>query len=118
MAQQIKSCLLSVAAKERMTLAPSAVDEIIASCNQDIRQALHYLNMISAKKSGNPQKTAPKNMKDVKLGPFDAVKKVFPPNPEFKSMKFSDRCDLFFYDYNLMPLMVFENYLKASPYVR
>ena len=117
-ATQIKACLMSVAAKEGISIDSSTVDEIVASCNHDIRQALHYLNMISAKKINKSFAGSKSSMKDVKLGPFEAIKKVFPSAADFKNMKLSDRCDLFFYDYNLMPLMVFENYLKASPHVR
>lgn len=43
------------------------------------------------------------------------MRKVFSAE-EHKSMNITDKCDLFFYDYNISPLFVQENYLAAVPH--
>ena len=112
----IKSALTSIASKEGINIDSQTLDEIIASSNQDIRQSIHYLNMMAAKKTRISSTLTKASMKDEKLSPFEAIKRVFPgggfgiKKPE----TFAEKCDLFFFDYNLMPLMVFENYNKTT----
>ncbi len=48
-------------------------------------------------------------------GPFDAIKKVFTSGEEYARMSFQDKSDLFFCDYSIMPLFVFENYVNVTP---
>lgn len=111
----IKNALKSIAAKEGISINDAAIDEIIISSNQDIRQSINYLNMLSAKKVTISKTLSKQPMKDVHLGPFDAIKKVFPTGFDAsKNATLAQRCDLFFHDYNLMPLMVFENYTKTT----
>jgi len=43
------------------------------------------------------------------------VRKVFSAE-EHKIMNINDKCDLFFYDYNISPLFVQENYLSVVPH--
>lgn len=49
-----------------------------------------------------------------KQGPWDVIRKVFSAS-EQQTMSFNDKCDLFFYDYNIAPLFVQENYLSIEP---
>lgn len=72
--------------------------------------------MIGAQKASTSQTLSKTSIKDEKLGPFEAIKRVFPGGGfgEKKPETFSQKCDLFFYDYGMMPLMVFENYVKIS----
>ena len=110
----IKLQLKNIATSEGVQVSDVVLDEIIASSNQDIRQSINYLNMMSAKKNLNRVINS-KAMKDVQLGPFEAIKKVFPTGFDMnKKTTLSDKCDLFFFDYNLMPLMVYENYVKTQ----
>lgn len=112
----IKAALRNIAAKEGLPIDNLAIDEIIASSNQDIRQSINYMNLMAAKKTNISKTLSKVPMKDVQLGPFEAIKKVFPGfGDSSKSLTFGDKCDLFFHDYSMMPLMVFENYLKTSP---
>ena len=111
----IKNCLKSIAAKEGISINESALEEIAISSNQDIRQSINYLNMMAAKKVTISKTLTKQAMKDVHLGPFEAIKKVFPTGFDpAKNATLVQRCDLFFHDYNLMPLMVFENYTKST----
>lgn len=134
---QIKGAMMSICFKESVKLAPGVLEEIIAATNNDIRQTLNHLTLMSAdgavavasassqtssaSSSGvssaaselHSQKTA---KKDLKLGPWEVVRKVFSAD-EHKSMSLADKCDLFFNDYSLGPLFVQQNYLQVMPRV-
>ncbi|XP_068711924.1 replication factor C subunit 1-like isoform X2 [Montipora foliosa] len=57
---------------------------------------------------------AAKAQKDIKMGPFDAVRKLL-SGAESSKMNCNDKSDLFFCDYSMMPLFVQENYLMVEP---
>uniref|UniRef100_A0A8C4JNN6 Replication factor C subunit 1 n=1 Tax=Dromaius novaehollandiae TaxID=8790 RepID=A0A8C4JNN6_DRONO len=117
--EQIKGAMMSIAFKEGLKIPPPAMHEIILAANQDIRQILHNLNMWCAKDKSltyDEAKTdANKAKKDIKLGPFDVVRKVFAAGEEASHMSLIDKSDLFFHDYSLAPLFVQENYIHVKP---
>jgi len=47
---------------------------------------------------------------------FDICRKTFSSGDEMQRMTLSDKIDLFFHDYGLVPLFAFENYIGAIPY--
>lgn len=115
---QIKSAMMSICFKEGVKVPQDVLSQLIVSANQDVRQTLHLLSMWAA----DPQLADPERLrkdanttkKDIKLGQWDAVRKVFSA-AEHKHMSLHDRSDLFFYDYSLAPLFVQENYLQVMP---
>ncbi|KAM6206229.1 replication factor C subunit 1 isoform 4-T4 [Sarcoramphus papa] len=117
--EQIKGAMMSIAFKEGLKIPPPAMQEIILAANQDIRQVLHNLNMWCAKDKSltyDEAKTdASRAKKDIKLGPFDVVRKVFASGEEASRMSLIDKSDLFFHDYSLAPLFVQENYVHVKP---
>ncbi|KGL93187.1 Replication factor C subunit 1, partial [Charadrius vociferus] len=117
--EQIKGAMMSIAFKEGLKIPPPAMQEIILAANQDIRQVLHNLNMWCAKEKSltyDEAKTdASRAKKDIKLGPFDVVRKVFATGEEASRMSLIDKSDLFFHDYSLAPLFVQENYVHVKP---
>ncbi|KAI1238248.1 hypothetical protein IHE44_0012966 [Lamprotornis superbus] len=117
--EQIKGAMMSIAYKEGLKIPPPAMQEIILAANQDIRQVLHNLNMWCAKDKSltyDEAKTdASRAKKDIKLGPFDVVRKVFATGEETARMSLIDKSDLFFHDYSLAPLFVQENYVHVKP---
>ncbi|NXP55646.1 RFC1 factor, partial [Heliornis fulica] len=117
--EQIKGAMMSIAFKEGLKIPPPAMQEIILAANQDIRQVLHNLNMWCAKDKSltyDEAKTdASRAKKDIKLGPFDVVRKVFAAGEEASRMSLIDKSDLFFHDYSLAPLFVQENYVHVKP---
>ncbi|CAH2300036.1 replication factor C subunit 1 isoform X1 [Pelobates cultripes] len=117
--EQIKGAMMSVAFKEGLKIPPPAMNEIILGANQDIRQVLHNLSMWSASNksmSYDEAKTNANNAKkDIKMGPFDVVRKVFGCGEETAHMTLIDKSDLFFHDYSLAPLFVQENYVHMKP---
>ncbi|NXL95687.1 RFC1 factor, partial [Alectura lathami] len=117
--EQIKGAMMSIAFKEGLKIPPPAMNEIILAANQDIRQVLHNLNMWCAKDKSltydEAKSDASRAKKDIKLGPFDVVRKVFAAGEEAARMSLIDKSDLFFHDYSLAPLFVQENYVHVKP---
>uniref|UniRef100_A0A8C5LQE5 Replication factor C subunit 1 n=1 Tax=Leptobrachium leishanense TaxID=445787 RepID=A0A8C5LQE5_9ANUR len=117
--EQIKGAMMTVAFKEGLKIPPPAMNEIILGANQDIRQVLHNLSMWSASNKSLTYDEAKSNAnsarKDIKMGPFDVVRKVFGCGEETAHMTLIDKSDLFFHDYSLAPLFVQENYIHMKP---
>lgn len=118
--EQIKGAMMSVAFKEGLKIPPPAMNEIILSANQDIRQVLHNLSMWTAGEKNLTYDQAKKDSKnakkDFKLGPFDVCRKVFVGGEETAGMTINDKSDLYFHDYNIAPLFVQENYIHVIPF--
>ncbi|XP_075050897.1 replication factor C subunit 1 isoform X2 [Mixophyes fleayi] len=117
--EQIKGAMMSVAFKEGLKIPPPAMNEIILGANQDIRQVLHNLSMWCASSKAltydEAKSSANNAKKDIKMGPFDVVRKVFSSGEETAHMTLIDKSDLFFHDYSLAPLFVQENYVHVKP---
>lgn len=128
---QIKGAMMSIIFKEGFKLAPAVLEEVISATNNDIRQTLNHLTLMSASGAVEAKlsalalaakKEAPEKQqqhtarKDLKLGPWEVVRKVFSAE-EHKSMSLADKADLFFHDYSLGPLFVQQNYLQVVPKV-
>lgn len=130
--EQIKGAMLSICYKEGIKISHDALTDLINSSNQDIRQVLHYLSLLVESKD-KATSIQPGTIKDVKLvsntirllvchntltslhqGPFDAVKALFAHSAQ-KPLYFNERSDLFFTDFSLMPLFVYENYPSVIP---
>ncbi|XP_049763833.1 replication factor C subunit 1 [Schistocerca cancellata] len=116
--EQIRGAMMSVCFKEGLKIPPDALTDVITCANQDIRQVLNNLSMwyVNTKNLSSEEiKTeAQKSKKEFKLGPWDVLRKVFSAE-EHKKMSIHDKSDLFFYDYNISPLFVQENYLNVVP---
>lgn len=115
--EQIKSSVMSMCFKEGVKLPSKTIEEIIQATNNDIRQTINSISLISAKTDFADSKLKNDNgKKDLRLGPWEVVRKVFSAE-EHKSMTFNDKSDLFFHDYSMGPLFVQQNYLSVSPNV-
>ncbi|XP_033322523.2 germ line transcription factor 1 [Megalopta genalis] len=112
--EQIRGAMKSICFKENINISTENLDRLIESTNQDIRQVINHLALFVGK-TGTQEKSEKKHInKDLKLGPWDVVKKVFSAE-EHKQMSIHDKSDLFFHDYNIAPLFVQENYLLVTP---
>jgi replication factor C subunit 1 len=113
---QIRSAMLSILQREKIPpIKPEILDEIIQSCNQDIRQTIHSLNLWTIQ-GGKPNSTAGKMIeKSINNNPFELCRLSF--SNEFRNKSLSDKSDIFFSDYQLIPLLIQENYLQCQPYV-
>ncbi|KPI93596.1 Replication factor C subunit 1 [Papilio xuthus] len=117
--EQIKSAMMSTCFKEHIRIPGEVLSQLIVAAGQDVRQTLHLLSIWAADPNlADPERLkndAKRIKKDVKLGPWEAVRKVFSES-EHKNMTINDRSDLFFYDYSLAPLFVQENYIQVVPH--
>ncbi|XP_037947204.1 replication factor C subunit 1-like [Teleopsis dalmanni] len=116
---QIKGAIMTICFKEKLKMDPKKVEEIIAATNNDIRQTINHISLLSAGKKLNLESSGNKTddkvaQKDLKLGPWEVARKVFSAE-EHKHMSLYDKCDLFFHDYSLGPLFVQQNYLQVIP---
>jgi len=104
--------------KEGLHFLPNSIEQIIQSTQSDIRQVLNSLATYRLKASrityDDSKELAKKSEKDFSQNPFSLVQKFFNLS-EYRNDTFADRMDYFFEDYELMPLMIQENYLQISP---
>lgn len=115
--EQIRGAIMSMCFKEKIKLPAKTVDEIIQATNNDVRQTINSISLLSAKVPLADSKLRNDNgKKDLRLGPWEVVRKVFSAE-EHKNMTLNDKSDLFFHDYSLGPLFVQQNYLSVAPNV-
>ena len=112
--QQIRGYMLSILHRENLPeMKTNVLDEIIQSCNQDIRQTIHSLNLWASKGETTGENAAKMIDKNVDNNPFELCRLSF--SNEFRTKSISEKSDIFFSDYQLMPLLVQENYLSTQP---
>ncbi|XP_015119781.1 replication factor C subunit 1 [Diachasma alloeum] len=116
--EQIRGAMKSLCCKENIKISNEDLNRLIEATNQDIRQVINHLAMLigdtdSIIKENQSDKSSKLN-KDLKLGPWEVVRKVFNAE-DHKSMTIHDKSDLFFHDYNIAGLFVQENYLSVIP---
>ena len=108
--------MMVIARKEGMSIEDNAMDTLIESVGNDIRQVLNALQMISRSKSKvsirySDMKERIKTInKDsiLRMTPFTGVQELFN-----QKKPFNRRYEAFFVDYSLVPLMVQENYVNV-----
>ena len=114
--QQIRASMLSILHRENISnIKQENLDEIILSCNQDIRQTIHSLNLWTIRGNPNEKQAAKMIEKNVNNNPFELCRLSF--SSEFRSKSLTEKSEVFFYDYQLMPLLIQENYLNCQPHL-
>lgn len=96
------------AEKANADVPDSVIDQIVDGADCDIRQVINQLE-----DSFNWKSTVAsfeKKDKSTTLTPFEACRSIIAPSP---SMTLNDRLDMFFVDYDLIPLLIQQNYLKC-----
>lgn len=111
---QIKGAIMSILFKEKVKIPPATVEEIIQATNNDVRQTLNSISLLAVKPESATASRGNDGKKDLKLGPWEVVRKVFSAE-EHKNMTLNDKADLFFHDYSMGPLFVQQNYLMVAP---
>ncbi|XP_055338037.1 replication factor C subunit 1-like [Paramacrobiotus metropolitanus] len=120
--EPIRGAMLSICAKEGINIKPNALDVIIEMSRHDIRQVLHNLyTWTSSKKTmtyDEAKANAASSEKDsIKMGAFEACRLMFAAPKGSRPGDFiNEKMDLYFEDYNFVPLFIFENYLQVHPY--
>ncbi|GAA5908148.1 hypothetical protein JCM5296_000516 [Sporobolomyces johnsonii] len=118
-AQEIRSRIMSIAFKEGLKLDGKVVDQLVQGSQSDIRQ---IVNMLATYKLGakamdydQSKKLAKMNEKNALQTPWTLYSKLFGPQAgsAVSGMTLNDKLDVYFQDFNIMPLFVQENYLKG-----
>ncbi|CAH8510180.1 unnamed protein product [Dicrocoelium dendriticum] len=119
--EQIKAAIMSILCKENVSIPPTVLNDIILASNHDIRQIINNTQMwCSSNLVDQTQLSsdAAGAQKDLHLGAFDVIRKVFTlefSGPNGGPASINDSLGLFFQDYSLIPLFVQENYLNVKP---
>jgi len=116
--------MCAIASKEGLNVAPNAMEALIEQTGNDIRQVLNALQMWRSEDSNNNNgkegitvsyndmkkrmKTVQKDGK-LRLNPFDCAANIL--NPRQRTL--NERMDMFFVDYDLMPLLIQQNYISS-----
>ncbi|CAF0765450.1 unnamed protein product [Didymodactylos carnosus] len=113
--EQIKGCIKSILFKEHVEIKSEILDQIILSCNQDIRQVIHSCNLWYT--SQTPLKYQSSSYEHIDKGVntniFELCRKSL--SNESRNLSIFEKSDLFFDDYRLVPLFIQENYLRVTP---
>ena len=113
---QIRTAMLAILERENVRhMKQEVIDEIIQTCNQDIRQTIHSLNLWTIQGSQTNSSAAKMIEKNVNSNPFELCRLSF--SDELRSKSLTEKSDIFFYDYQLMPLLIQENYLQCQPHL-
>ncbi|KAJ8954153.1 hypothetical protein NQ318_005747 [Aromia moschata] len=108
--EQIRDAMMSICFKERLSITPNDLSEIINSADCDIRQTLNNLSVWSAANKNLFLEVAQKEFKAAKKG-YDTGS--LGCGSEQKDTNLSDKSRIFFY-YSMGPLFVQENYLNVT----
>jgi replication factor C subunit 1 len=113
--------MCDIASREGLNVAPNAMEALIEQTGNDIRQVLNALQMWRAEAAGSDDvinvsyndmkkrmNTVQKDGK-LRLNPFDCAAGIL--NPGKRTL--NERMDMFFVDYDLMPLLIQQNYISS-----
>ncbi|OMJ94988.1 hypothetical protein SteCoe_1680 [Stentor coeruleus] len=104
---------------EGLDIEPNAIEFVVESSGNDIRQVLTAFDMWARTNSGMSYMKAKQNLKTMgkdqvtMISNFDAASKLFNQR-EMTRMTHKEKMDLAFIDYDLIPMLIQENYLNAN----
>ncbi|KAG7395614.1 replication factor C subunit 1 [Phytophthora boehmeriae] len=111
---QIGKRLMEIGLKEGLHMEKNAIEEAADRCGNDIRQLLTQMQRwrltttkITYADMVNPSSQHNKD-ESLRLNPFSATQQIFQ-----REISFDARNEAYFVDYDLMPLMVQENYIQS-----
>ncbi|KAG2812259.1 hypothetical protein PC129_g1862 [Phytophthora cactorum] len=111
---QIGKRLMEIGLKEGLQMEKNAIEEAAERCGNDIRQLLTQMQRwrltttkITYADMVNPSSQHNKD-ESLRLNPFSATQQIFQ-----RELSFDARNEAYFVDYDLMPLMVQENYIQS-----
>ena len=97
--------------QERIQISDDAILSLVTSIGGDFRQTLNHLQLISLSRSPINSKTSPLSLKDKSIGLVASEASRLMLSNSFLSLQ--DRYDLFFIDYEMVPLLVQQNYVAS-----
>ncbi|CAO3597051.1 unnamed protein product [Absidia cylindrospora] len=117
-AKNMRAKLMKIAFSEKLRIEANAVDELVALTGNDIRQVINILSTYRLSsdemKYGDAKIIGTHNQKYSQISLFDIPLKLLGSSGwQFPNM--NQLADIYFHDYALANLMVFENYAKVQP---
>ena len=97
--------------QERIQISDDAILSLVTSIGGDFRQTLNHLQLISLSHSPINSKASPLSLKDKSIGLVASEASRLMLSNSFLSLQ--DRYDLFFIDYEMVPLLVQQNYVAS-----
>ncbi|KAF7301137.1 Replication factor C subunit 1 [Mycena indigotica] len=119
-ANMIRSRLMTIAFKEKMSIPANVLDQLVAGAQSDIRQVLNMMStwrLSSQTMSFDDGKMLAKmNEKYTIMSPFDITTKILGPYMFSSTARetLGDKMELYFQDHSFVPLFIQENYLKTE----
>ncbi|GAA5917835.1 hypothetical protein JCM8208_006381, partial [Rhodotorula glutinis] len=119
-AQEIRSRIMSIAFKEGLKLDGKVVDQLVQGSQSDIRQ---IINMLATYKLGaqaisfdQGKALVRMNEKNALQTPWTLFSKLFGPQAfsPVSGLTLTDKLEVYFHDFSIMPLFVQENYIKGK----
>jgi len=116
--QTIAKRLVEIARLEGMSMDQGSAEMLVEQVGNDIRQALHAMQMWRAQSESMNYKELKEGMqriekdKVLRQSPFDACLQILGGNKP--NAPLDDRYNSFFVDYALVPLLVQQNYIEAA----
>ena len=115
--RQIVFRLMDICQKEKIFVDMQTLNYIVDNFNFDIRQIINYLDLCSRTKRNISD--LKKNCNDVRkdksvtVGSFE-ICKILLNRSESSKLNFGQKLDLFFVDFDLIPNMIYENYILTA----
>lgn len=115
---QVSKRLQAIMANEGLQIDPNALEQVLEASGSDIRQTLTLLEMWARSSSSINYMQAKNGLRSVSkdplsmVGNFDAAARLL-NNRETQNLNHKQKIDLFFVDFDLIPLLIHENYLTA-----
>ncbi|TPX38378.1 hypothetical protein SmJEL517_g00196 [Synchytrium microbalum] len=107
--------LTAIATAEGLSINQNAFKSLLECTNGDIRQVLNVMETWRlSHKSMSYDETKTLAEKNYVLGPWQVMDKYF-HGPAFRSMTVPEKIELYYNDFDLLPLFVQENYLRQEP---
>jgi len=115
--QMVAKRMAEICANEGLAVDMNSLEYLCENFGNDIRQILNLIQMYSRESKTltymNAKSTIGKTKKDetVMLNNFEAARRLMTG----RDLSIRDKIDLFFIDYDLIPLLAQENYLSSVP---
>lgn len=115
---QIIKRMQEITSKEGMKIEPNAIELLCESVGNDLRQILNELQLLSLSnvniRFSDIKTEVSGHLKDVQvtLDAFAATKKLL-TSSESSQLSINEKLEIFFIDFDLMPLLLEENYISA-----
>ncbi|ORZ41021.1 hypothetical protein BCR44DRAFT_1424220 [Catenaria anguillulae PL171] len=116
-ANAIRSRLMTICYREGLKIPAPALDVLSASTRSDIRQIIHLLSTYRLKDTAMDYDAATHlsstSEKDKTTGMFDATRNLL-SSSHVRRATVNDLMDEYFVDFDMVPLMMHENYLSVN----